>query len=95
MEFLKGVGFDAEEIQKLNNSIPDLIFNLLLDQEKLVITNIDYLKNLGITNYKNIFLKFYEVFLLDHSTFKAMLDKYETPDLIKFLEKDLNIFEYL
>ena len=57
------------------------------EQKKLVTENISYLKDLGVTNYQDIFLKFYEMFLMDNSNFIAIFSKYEKEDLIEKLKK--------
>lgn len=95
MDFLKEVGFSDEEIEFLNGSIPPLIYNQLVSRAKLVIVNIKYLKDNEILNYREIFSKFYEIFLLDYSEFMDIFEKYDKADLIKYLKNDLNIIEYL
>ena len=38
-------------------------------EEKLVSANLDYLKDLGVENYKEIFNSYYGMFLMDNSSF--------------------------
>lgn len=95
MSYLKDLGFSEEEIKTLDKNIPDRLKIKLKDNNKLVTTNLSYLKELGVNNYKEVFNKFYDTFLLDASTFKAIFDKYEPEDLISKIEKNINIIEYL
>ncbi len=95
MNFLLEVEFTSDDIEFLENNVPESLYKALINNEKLVVENIKYLKSLGIKNYKEIFKKFYEVFFMDNSSFKATLDKYETDGLLEFLNKDINGFEFL
>lgn len=95
MDYLKNFDFTVEEIDKLEEELPTLILNNLIKQSKLVSVNLYYLKNFGVTNYKEVFIKYYEVFLLDYSTFREIFEKYEKEDLIKYLENNVDILEFL
>lgn len=95
MSYLKELGYTEEEIKNLEKDIPDKIKQLLKENNKLVSINVTYLKDLGISNYKDVFNKYYDTFLLDVSTFKGIFDKYEPQDLIAKIEKNINIVEYL
>ncbi len=95
MKFLENLDFSKEQITTLNDSIPQELKKMSEEQKKLVINNISYLKELGIENYKEIYLKFYDMFLLDFSTFKEIFDRYEKEDLIEKLKNSVNIVEYL
>lgn len=95
MKFLENLDFSKEQITTLNDNIPQELKKMSEEQKKLVINNISYLKELGIENYKEIYLKFYDMFLLDFSTFKEIFDRYEKEDLIEKLKNSVNIVEYL
>lgn len=95
MDYLINLGFLEDEINSLNEEIPLLIKTNLINQNKLVCANISYLKNLGVENYKEVFCKFYEVFLLDYSEFTELFEKYEKEDLIKYLKNNVEILEFL
>lgn len=95
MEFLNKLEFTEDEINKLSNEIPMLIQENISKQNKLVSANISYLKNLGVLNYKEVFSKYYEIFLLDYSTFTDIFEKYEKEDLIKYLKNNVDILEFL
>ena len=95
MTFLEELDFTKDEIEELYDTVPEKILKLLVTQKKLVTENIKFLKNLGITNYKDIFLKYYDIFLMDNSNFQDIFNKYETDDLISKLNNNIKIVEYL
>ena len=95
MDFLSKLDFTDQEIKLLNDCVPDLIKELIKENQKLVVININYLKNLGIKNYREVFMKFFDLFLLDASTFKDIFDKYETEDLINKIQENVGIVEFL
>ena len=45
--------------------------------------------------FKEIFTNYYELFLLDHSNFVNIFNKYDREDLIEKLAKNVAIIEYL
>ncbi len=95
MDFLIKLDFPLEKVKSFEKNIPDKLYALILENERLVGTNVKFLKDLGITNYVEIFMNFFEIFLLDHSTFQDKINKYEVQDLIIRLEKNVNLFEIL
>lgn len=95
MKFLEKYDFDKEEIAAFLNNSPKKLIDAVKDNKKLVCENIEYLKNLGVTNYQEIFLEYYDMFLMDHSNFKEIFAKYEPEDLIEKLKKNIKIVEYL
>lgn len=95
MDYLKNIGFTSEEISSLMEVAPTKVINLLQENYKLVTENINYLKNLGVTNYKKIFMKYYDMFLMDNSNFVEIFNKYDTADLVDKLEKSIEIFDFL
>lgn len=98
MKFLENYNFNKETIADFLNNSPKKFIDAIKDNKKLVSENIDYLKNLGITNYQEIFLEYYDMFLMDHSNFVEIFSKYELdgPDgLIEKLSKNIKIIEYL
>lgn len=95
MNYLEQYGFNKEDLNTLSFTVPTSIKKNLEKQKKLVEANLSFLKNLGIANYQNVFMKFYDMFLLDNSTFKDIFDKYETEDLIEKIKKNVDIVEYL
>ena len=95
MKFLEKYNFNKEDIAEFLNNSPKKLINLVKENKKLVCENINYLKDLGVTNYQKIFLEYYDMFLNDHSNFVEIFAKYEPKDLIEKLEKNYKIVEYL
>ena len=95
MKFLEKYDFNKEEIANFLNNSPKKLIDLIKDNKKLVCENINYLKELGVTNYQEIFLEYYDMFLMDHSNFVEIFSKYESEDLIEKLKKNIKVVEYL
>ena len=95
MKFLEKYNFNKEDIDTFINNSPKKLVDTIKEHKKLVGTNIDYLKELGVKNYKEIFLNFYDMFLMDNSNFIEVFSKYDREDLIEKLEKNVSIVEYL
>lgn len=95
MKFLEKLNFSKDNIDYLLENTPEKLIELLKEQKKLVTENISYLKDLGVTNYQDIFLKYYDMFLMDNSNFISVFSKYEKEDLIEKLNKNINIVEFL
>lgn len=95
MSYLEKLGFTSEEITMIRNSTTKVIFNLLSEQKRVVSANITYLKNLGVKNYKDIFIKYSDLFLMDNSNFVEIFEKYDQEDLVEKLNNNLDIFAYL
>lgn len=95
MKFLESLDFSKEIIADFLENSPKKLIDAIKDNKKLVSANISYLKELGITNYQDIFLEYYDMFLIDHSNFVEIFSKYEPEDLIEKLQKNIRIVEYL
>ncbi len=95
MKILEKIGFNPNEIDELKENIPSLIMQELDKEERLVLNNIDILKELDINNYPLIFKNYYEMFLMDSSVFKEVFEKYDHDDLIDKINKNVTIIEHL
>jgi len=95
MMYLKELGFSDEIIDLLNKNLPELAIASLEKEEKVVTANINYLKDLGVHNYVDAFVNFYNMFLIDNETFDEIFSKYDREDLVAKLEKNVAIMEYL
>ena len=76
MDYLKNIGFTSEEIENINESAPTKVIDLLKENYKLVTQNINFIKDLGVSNYKEIFSKYYDMFLMDNSNFVEIFNTY-------------------
>ena len=95
MKFLESYGITKEEIKEFENNTADVMLETIMTNKKLVKTNIQYLVDLGVKNLYEIFSNYYELFLIDHSNFESIFNKYDREDLIEKLVKNFAIIEYL
>lgn len=95
MMYLKDLGFEEDVINSLLEELPSGAVEKLTEHEETITANIKYLKDLGISNYVDAFIRFYNMFLLEPSTFDEIFSKYDKDDLIVKLEKNVAIMEYL
>ncbi len=95
MNFLLDYGFTEEEIKEFSANIPPMLHEHILNYYKLVMENMEYLKSIGVENYKEIFIKFYDMFLMDNSNFINIFNKYEKEDLVEKINTNADIVEFL
>lgn len=95
MNFLLEYNFNEEEIKNFCTDIPPLLYEHIVNSYKLVSKNIEFLKDLGVLNYKEIFIKFYDLFLMDSSNFISIFNKYEHDDLVAKINANADIVEFL
>mgnify|MGYP003299363801 CR=1 FL=1 len=95
MSYLSELGFEDSIIKLLKDTLPVSTIEILEKEKKIVTANISYLIDLGINNYQDAFVKFYNMFLLDEKSFDEIFSKYDKEDLIIKLEKNIAIMEYL
>ena len=86
------MNFIEEDISSI---ISDNLKTDLENNSDLVKANINYLKNIGIENYQEIFKTYYPIFLMDASNFQEIFSKYEISDLIDKINKNIAIIEHL
>ena len=95
MMYLKDLGFEEDVINSLLAELPSGAVEKITEHKETITTNINYLKELGISNYVDAFVRFYNMFLREPSTFDEIFSKYDKEDLIVKLEKNVAIMEYL
>lgn len=95
MDFLKEYGFLDDDINEVVDNTPKKIIDLLNKNVELVKTNLKYIKDLGITTYKEIFINYPDMFVMDASNFEDMFAKYNTEELIEKLNANFKMVEYL
>lgn len=95
MMYLKDLGFEEDVINSLLEELPSGAVEKITEHEETITANINYLKDLGISNYVEAFVRFYNMFLLEPSSFDEIFSKYDKEDLIVKLEKNVAIMEYL
>ena len=84
-----------EELNKLFQMIPVEIKDLIIKKERLIVSNLEYLKEINVTSFKEIFLNYPEIFLQEISIFRDFFQKFNTSDLINRLNNDISIIETL
>lgn len=95
MKYLEDLGLTKDQIKLINNSASTLLCEAIKDNKKLITVNLNYLKDLGVDNYRDIFVKYYEIFLNEPSTFRGIFDKYDKESLIERLKEDIRVVEFL
>ncbi len=95
MKFLLEYDFTEEEIENFSENVPPLLLEQLFNSYKLVSKNIEALKEFGVTTYKEIFKKYYDMFLMDNSNFLNIFKKYDLNDLVEKLNSNIEIVEFL
>ncbi len=95
MKFLEKFGFGKNDIEALKENSTSALLKELEAHKKLVIKNLEYLNNIGVTNLCEIFINYHDMFLMDNSNFVEIFNKYEPKSLIEKLAKDVRVMEYL
>ena len=93
--FVNNMGFDEEHIKEMEELFSNEIIDMLNDEKETVFANISYLRDLGVSNYQDAFLRFYNMFLMEPTSFEEIFSKYDKDDLIAKLEKNIAIMENL
>ncbi len=95
MNFLKEYGFLDSDISEYENNTPDKIKDVILKHENLVRVNLEYLKGLGVETYKEIFINYPDMFLMDASNFEESLAKYDKTELVEKLNANFKMVKHL
>lgn len=95
MKFLEKYGFDNDEIQEALDNTPQKLQDQINKHLELVEENLKFIQGLGIDTYKEIFINYLELFLMDSSNFSEKFNQYETDDLIARLNANFKLVEYL
>lgn len=95
MKYLEAYGFNSGEIKNFSKSTSEFLVDKLQDFDDLVSANLNYLKDLGVENFKEIFTKHAEIFLMDNKAFEDIFQKYDREDLIDKLKKNPDLVEQL
>lgn len=95
MNYLLDLGITESEISTLSNNLKKSTEECIIIFPGIVIANYQILKNIGVSNYKEIFLNHPQMFLQNPNKFQAIFDKYDHDDLVRCLEKNSSIIEKL
>lgn len=95
LKYLEKFGYSTDEISYLLQVAPSILKQKLAENDKLVCQNLQFLKDLGVVNLKEIFNRYYDVFLMDYSNFTSIFQKYDPQDLVEKLAKNVEIIDFL
>lgn len=95
MDYLKNLDFTADEITVIRGSVANNILEMLEMFPMIVTVNYNYLKNIGVSNHKDIFTKHAHMFLINPDRFSSIFEKYDHDDLVRCLEKNAAVIEKL
>ena len=76
MKFLEKYGFDNDEIQEALDNTPQKLQDQINKHLELVEENLKFIQGLGIDTYKEIFINYPELFLMDSSNFSEKFNQY-------------------
>ena len=95
MSYLKELGFLDSDISEYENNTPNKIKEVIINHEDLVKINLEYLKNLGVETYKEIFINYPDMFLMDASNFEESFAKYDKDELVEKLNANFKMVKHL
>ena len=95
MEFLNELGFNQEEIKEIQNRLPKLIQEKVEKYSDTVSENIVFLKDFGVTNWKEVVTNYIEMLLMGIVNFQKIFLKYDKEDLIEKIAKNVAVIEFL
>jgi len=95
MKFLVDLGFNDEDITQVESHTTKMLLKEFKTAKELVTVNVNFLKDLGVTNYKEVVINYSDMFLMDPSNFKSIFMKYDKDDLVEKIAKNVTIIEHL
>ncbi len=94
-DYLLDSDFTDEEIKVMESSINQDIWEKVINFPQIILVNYYYLKELGISNIKEVFMSHPQMFVLNPDKFKAIFVKYDKADLVRCIEKNAAVIEKL
>lgn len=88
MDYLNNFGLDTNDINTIKENVSDDVFSDLTAFRKIVEKNIEFLKEFGVTNFKDVVIKYPDIFLRDAESFRNVFTKFDKDDLISKVEKN-------
>ena len=95
MTYLLDYEFNQQEINEFKAINKSFIVEKLDEFQELIKKNMMFLKKLGVVNYKEIFKRHAEMFLMDNEAFEEIFEKYDREDLIEKLKNNPDLVEQL
>ena len=95
MSFFEKFGFLEDEQKEYEDITPEEIKKMISKHNKLVETNLQFLKDLEINTYKEIFINYPDMFLMDASNFEKYFNRYEKEALQEKLNTNFKVVKFL
>ena len=93
MSFFEKFGFLEDEQKEYEDITPEEIKKMISKHNKLVETNLQFLKE--INTYKEIFINYPDMFLMDASNFEKYFNRYEKEALQEKLNTNFKVVKFL
>ena len=95
MNFFEKFGFLEDEQKEYEDITPEEIKKMISKHNKLVETNLQFLKDLEINTYKEIFINYPDMFLMDASNFEKYFNRYEKEALQEKINTNYKVVKFL
>ena len=95
MNIFEKFGFLEDEQKEYEDITPEEIKKMISKHNKLVETNLQFLKDLEINTYKEIFINYPDMFLMDASNFEKYFNRYEKEALQEKLNTNYKVVKFL
>ena len=95
MSFFEKFGFLEDEQKEYEDITPEEIKKMISKHNKLVETNLQFLKDLEINTYNEIFINYPDMFLMDASNFEKYFNRYEKEALQEKLNTNYKVVKFL
>ena len=95
MIYLLDYEFNQQEIAEFKAMNKMFLLDKLEKFQEITKKNIEALRDLGVLNYKEVFKRHAEIFLMDNEAFTKMLEKYDKEDLIDKFKINPDVIEIL
>lgn len=95
MDYLSDLELTSSDINILNNTLGGEVLEKVKLFPEIVKKNYQHLKNVGVSNYKKIFMEYTHMFLINPDRLFNTFEKYDRADLIRCLEKNGAVIEKL
>lgn len=95
MSYLLDYDFTEQDIKDFEQMNKSFLVENVEKFKNIVEENINFLKELGVLNYKEIFNRHAEMFLMDNEAFSNIFHKYDRDDLIIKLKNNPDLVEQL
>lgn len=93
LNYLYACGLESQDLDKLRETTTDTIYEDLSLFEGIISENIKYMKDFGVTNFKDVVVKYPDIFIRDAESFRNVFSKFDKDDLIAKVAKNPAVFK--